>query len=155
MNIFNNVCLRHRPCLTLINIKKQWSGRRMLKRAQTLWKRSRASTESRWRVSMQGAAYTHACILYTTPQRGVEAESSQPAGRDALTSDFSILFWASTCVMISFMLVSRTIPPITISARIWWTWSRRDPEHLQYFNSKTNCLTLSNFVCFLTINTGH
>lgn len=38
------------------------------------------------------------------------------------TSDFSILFWASTCVMISFMLVSRTIPPITISARMLWTF---------------------------------
>lgn len=44
--------------------------------------------------------------------------SRQTAGP---TSDFSILFWASTCVMISFMLVSRTIPPITISARMLCT----------------------------------
>lgn len=29
---------------------------------------------------MQGAAYTHACILCTMPQRGVEAESSQRMG---------------------------------------------------------------------------
>lgn len=39
-----------------------------------------------------------------------------------LTSDFSSLFWESTCVMISFMFVSRTMPPITISDRILCTW---------------------------------
>lgn len=33
-----------------------------------------------WRVSMQGAAYTHACILYTIPQRVMEAESSHTHG---------------------------------------------------------------------------
>lgn len=38
-------------------------------------------------------------------------------------SDFSSLFCASICVTISFMFVSNTIPPITISARILWTLS--------------------------------
>ena len=38
-------------------------------------------------------------------------------------SDFSSLFYASICVTISFMLVSSTIHPITISARILWTLS--------------------------------
>lgn len=50
--------------------------------------------------------------------------------RVRLTSDFSILFWASTCVMISFMLVSRTIPPITISARMLWTYRQRRGFHI-------------------------
>lgn len=48
-----------------------------------------------------------------------------------LTSDFSSLFCESTCVMISFMLVSRTMPPITISDRILCTW-----EHLNKSNAK-------------------
>ena len=37
------------------------------------------------------------------------------------TSDFSILFCSSILVIISVMLVSRTIPPITSSAKIYCT----------------------------------
>lgn len=94
-------------------------------KAQTLKSRWGASTWS-LESSMQGAAYTHACILYMIPQSiGSRVKSYiQWTGRVRLTSDFSILFWASTCVMISFMLVSRTIPPITISARMLWTWDK-------------------------------
>ena len=42
-----------------------------------------------------------------------------------LTSDFSSLFCASICETISFMLVSSTIPPRTISFRMYCTWNNR------------------------------
>lgn len=66
----------------------------------------------------------HTCLStgHGTSECGGSIESyTQADKQEGPTSDFSILFWASTCVMISFMLVSRTIPPITISARMLCT----------------------------------
>ena len=42
----------------------------------------------------------------------------------AVASDFSSLVCASTCVRISVMLVSRTIPPMHISWRIFCTYTK-------------------------------
>ena len=50
----------------------------------------------------------------------------------AVASDFSSLFWASTWVRISLMLVSRTIPPVQISCRMLCTlstWKMRSNSH--------------------------
>ena len=77
-----------------------------------------------WRVACR-VQHTHMpayWIQYLREYGGkVKSYTYRWTGGATLTSDFSILFWASTCMMISFMLVSRTIPPITISARMLWT----------------------------------
>lgn len=90
----------------------------------------------------------HTCLhtVYDTSE-SVEVESTCTV-TDAvrLTSDFSILFWASTCVMISFMLVSRTIPPITISARMLCTWGGIYCGLRKYSNLKETCLELCGFL---------
>ena len=50
------------------------------------------------------------------------------------TSSFSILFCSSILNMISDMLVSSTIPPITSSLRMKWTWGQDREKLFIYFH---------------------